>query len=906
MKNKIQRKIYKINSKRFRLNNWNLTLTKDNTMPEEIVKLADNQIFEFIRQINGIKLEDEQFEITEVKRLIRKKINVSDNVLKLNQLIFIKSVIFIEIDRVSDYHNLNKYVILNGKNFKRLFATTGGVKNSTIIYVDSEIHDELQRRINNERNFEIPFSAGKLEAYKSLTFTNSLKVSNPRSIVVVNDLITKFVEDEVIELDDSTSRYPTMEIKRNCEMEVNVSDGFGVISLEYANIISEDLELDYVPSGFLMRNSFTKGMFFPMDIQKYAREIAKSDTITDIYGDTHKINLVDMIMPESVFKLWSSYKNIKDYLDKCDKNGYSFRVAKVTPKVLDNRRNLNYQFIQTLELSDEDIKNLSSYTVNQIKDIINNDYIKSILFTKGNNLTDKSIYSGMADYTKALMISKEVINDPFVKTKIYNMIKKKINDAKIGVLSVEGNFQTISGEPFQFLEHSFGVENPRGFLLGNEIYSKYWVDKGIDKVALFRAPMSSHNNIRKVCVKNTPEIEDWYGHLDTIMIISSYDTITHALNGADKDGDSFFSTNNDVILNNVRKLPTVICKQKQADKKVCTFDDFVTANINGFGDEIGSITNKITSMISKQANFDNKSKEYEELKYRILCGQLYQQNAIDKIKSIQAKPMPLEWYSFKDNILEKNEEGEITLLDEFNVSILADKKPYFFIYNYPSLKKEYSTYVKNANTKCITLFGMTIDELVLHEPKNKEMEDFLNKFSFSMPVDNSNGVMNRLCRYIEHELNDVKFQSTESFNIETLKTNSQYSTRNYNKVKSIYENYKLETSKYSARHREGRIRDDEYSADRDSFKLKYISLLSELKIEDEELANIVIDLCYTSNNSKQFAWDVAGEVILKNLLKNNSNKVTFPMLDKFGDVEFNGNTFKVLEVEVGDEFAHNN
>lgn len=906
MKNKTQRRIYKISSKRFRLNKWDLKLNDSNTLPEEIVKIGDNQIFEFIRQIRGKSLDEENYEISNVKNEIRNRVNVVANIDRLNKLTFINDLCFVVIDSISDYNSLNNKMVLNDIEFKRLYATTGGVKNSTIIYVASDIHDELQSRIDNGRNMDIPFSAGKLEAYKSLSFTNSVAVSNPRKVVVVKDFFNKFIENEIIELDDSNSIRPTIEHKSNIEIELNGSDGFGIISMHYAEKISKELNLEYIPSGFLIRNSFLKGMCYRMDINKFANQIANTKTIIDIYGNEFNINEVDMIIPESVFKLWQSYNGIEDYLTNCHRNGYTFRVAKTTPKKLDNIRNLNYQFIQTLELSDSDIRKLSEYTVSQIKDIINNNYIKTLLYTKGIGLLESNVKKGIADYTKALMIEPKMINDPFVKSKVHNMLKRKITDAKIGVLGTSGNFQTIGGDIFAFLQHSFGLM-PSGLLKSNQIYSKYWIDKNINEVAVFRAPMSSHNNIRKVEVVNSELIQYWFGHLDSCMLLNSYDTLTHALNGADYDGDSFYSTDSDVILNSIKNLPCVICKQKTAPKKVCTFNDFVTANINGFGDEIGSITNKITEMICKQSTFEKDSLEYKELDFRILCGQLYQQNAIDKIKSIESKPMPEEWYNFRSNIIDRDEDGKILKLDDFNVSILADKKPYFFIYNYQTLKKEYNKYVSSVNIKSMNLFGVKLSDLLKLDVKTNEIQEFVEMYYKKLPVDASPSVMNRICWHVESELDNIKIKNNSTFDHSILKTTTEYSKSSYQKVKKLYEDYKIESSKFTARKNEGHLTDEDYTIDREQFKLKFIKEVSQLEITDEDLANIVVDLCYSTSNSKQFAWDVAGEQILTNLLKKNSNKISFPKLDEVnGCIEFNGHRFSIVEMEVGDDFVYSN
>ena len=48
----------------------------------------------------------------------------------------------------------------------------------------------------------------------------------------------------------------------------------------------------------------------------------------------------------------------------------------------------------------------------------------------------------------------------------------------------------------------------------------------------------------------------------------------------------------------------------------------IQSNIDSFGDDIGKTTNHITAMYDVQAQFEEGSREYEELDYRIQCGQL--------------------------------------------------------------------------------------------------------------------------------------------------------------------------------------------------------------------------------------------------------------------------------------------
>lgn len=85
-------------------------------------------------------------------------------------------------------------------------------------------------------------------------------------------------------------------------------------------------------------------------------------------------------------------------------------------------------------------------------------------------------------------------------------------------------------------------------------------------------------------------------------------------------------TDNRVLVGRHKELPALMCIQRKADKKIANEDDFIKSNIDSFGNDIGQTTNWITSMFEVRSKYDVDSKEYNELSYRIKCGQLYQQN----------------------------------------------------------------------------------------------------------------------------------------------------------------------------------------------------------------------------------------------------------------------------------------
>ena len=140
--------------------------------------------------------------------------------------------------------------------------------------------------------------------------------------------------------------------------------------------------------------------------------------------------------------------------------------------------------------------------------------------------------------------------------------------------------------------------------------------------------MTSHNNICKLNPVTNPKIEKWFKYIKTCFVLNSWDTTANRLNGADYDADTAESTNNKVLLEAFENKPTLMCLQRSANKCVPTEKDFVTSEMAGFGDTIGSVTNRATNMISLREQFSPDSEEYKILSYRIDTMMNYQQNAI--------------------------------------------------------------------------------------------------------------------------------------------------------------------------------------------------------------------------------------------------------------------------------------
>lgn len=901
-----QRYVYKIHSSRLRRTKWDLQLTIHQAREnKELIALSDSQMLRFIDELNGIT--NPELHIADIKTQIKKlksekNLAISRPQIKklyerLDTYQFKKDYVCVVIDNNKDYSKIYKNGFkINGITFRRLLATTGGVKNNTVVFVNETLLPELKKRIDNGRDVTRQFTPAKLEAYNALVCSSSTPVSMPNGVVVVHDCITHFKAD-VIELDDTDLDQPSMKYIEDKDIELNDSDGYGLAMPQLMKRWGREIGEDFLLPGCVIRNSFCKGAVFPVDFQAFARK-HNIAAITDVWGNRYDIKDIELVLTESMLKLWDSYPSMESYLQNCKKNKYTFAITKSSNEELEHVRTMNYQFLQSYNFTDSQIDELIAPTVEEIKDILSGDFRKTILYTKGIGLNEKNIQHLDNSFATALMIEPEMKNDPYIRHQIYTMIRKRIDNAKVGALKVPANYSFVSGDPYSLCQSMFGLE-VTGLLKAGQVYSKYWIDKGIDKIVSFRAPMTSHNNIRLLDVVHNDEMDQFYKYMTTPTIFNSWDTCADAMNGFDKDGDCVLNTSFPLLVNNTKKLPAIVCVQRKAPKCIPTEDDIMQSNMNSFGNAVGEITNKITAMFEVQARYPENSREYRMLDYRIKCGQLYQQNAIDKTKGIEAKSMPDKWYNRISNKINSGHNNNEKKENWVNRKLTADKKPYFMQYIYPSEKARFHEYIKKNNEKCMMRFRMTLDELLAKEEKSQEEEVFLACYRQRMPLGTAPCVINRICWKIEYIFDDIALPNNADFDYSLLKCDVAYSTQLYNKIKKIYDGYKRALSNYMQYAKAERIKSDERQMQKYLLKEEFKRQCLEQCPNEKYLCNIVLDLCYSkSNYSKQFAWDICGDIFIQNLLKRNHYRISYPTADRNGDIEFNGMRFSMKTTEI--------
>ena len=246
---------------------WNLTLPiSEARRNDEVISLSDSQMLRFIDRLNGIENGDEVARnIKNEIKMLRKQPNSLQNRKKIKRLYeeldeiqYKPDYMCLIIDKEKDYWRACKGFKINGVAYARLLGTNGGIKNSTIVFVSERLAPELRRLIDNGRDKSKELVPAKLEAYQALVCSGSIPVSMPHGIAVVDDCVTHFKSD-VVNIEDADGE-PKMWFEEGADVELDESDGYGIMLPSLARRWSEELKLDYMVSGVNTRLSFEKGI----------------------------------------------------------------------------------------------------------------------------------------------------------------------------------------------------------------------------------------------------------------------------------------------------------------------------------------------------------------------------------------------------------------------------------------------------------------------------------------------------------------------------------------------------------------------------------------------------------------------------------------------------------------------
>ena len=237
-------------------------------------------------------------------------------------------------------------------------------RHNVLSFVREDVYESLRERMMLGMKIG-NCQLSKLYAYNGLMFTGGRReeiqsllqekriviIDNPKSIVKDADIIT--VEDDGT--DNPVRKYSRVEAK--ADVEVLEFDGEGIISKELSYMLTESGQ----HHSFQIRLPYIKGVVHEVDFKKLFSELRVTKMI-DIWGNAHAVADVDMILTKSMFKGfgWMTENGLTwaEYLNQCKKYNYALYISGMDKTEPQNTTELNYQFLNTLALTDEEFRPL--------------------------------------------------------------------------------------------------------------------------------------------------------------------------------------------------------------------------------------------------------------------------------------------------------------------------------------------------------------------------------------------------------------------------------------------------------------------------------------------------------------------------------------------------------------------
>lgn len=521
-----------------------------------LVSLADNAVFQFLRKIKNkpfnreeldklYKIRNDEKSLPKMKQNIEK---IEKYQKMIDNMLFVPDVIIISFSNKAHYKKVVKESLkINGIEYVRFVCTAAYLRRNKVMFIDKRYFDQMNEILMCGLDKKLKeTNLGKYSAYYGLFASATNQITTP-NVCVINDYETNLTDQEVSWITTDENDKETIE-RKTIDIGMNWFDGMGLVSPNMAVKWSEDLGLDYVPAGFIIRSAYIKGLCAPFDFHRFFREVAKKDIIKDVWGTEYNVEDIDVILTVSQFKMWKQYENWQDYLYYFNKYGHTWGCSRVNKREDDEYVLTNYQYLQTLDLSHEDIDKLAAPTIDWINSIGSGDLMSVLLYLLGSRNDDseepEDIFKEVQmDFVKGIMVNPDLLKDEYVKSQILKTLKRKIKDAKIGRLWIRGNYSFQISDPYALCE--WAAEMPvKGLLKENEMYCNFWNQRTDSDILLtMRSPLvdTSEHCIRKRV--ETEEMDNWYQYLWSGYVNSIWDKTVVTLSDSDFDGDKPYNRN---------------------------------------------------------------------------------------------------------------------------------------------------------------------------------------------------------------------------------------------------------------------------------------------------------------------------------------------------------------------------
>ena len=447
-------------------------------------------------------------------------------------------------------------------------------RQSRLSFICVDLYEPMRRRIM--LNMELGrCQLSKLYAYNGLMFSSGTRVDGIRidrkhRVIVIDNPRKKAERMSVITLQKGEEPGTFHRVETLEDVDITCFDGVGLISKEYAETVDKALCGDHTHTSFQIRMPYIKGMLHQVDFKDFLRR-SGSQTIVDIWGKTHPVNSVDIILTRSQFKaygwLQENHMTWEDYWDAFREYNHALYITNLSKTAPEELVELNYQFLSTLSIHPEEFRPADlSKGWNHSPEEDSRQWLTKATETAYYNFRANEGYRlayfrqglcqprGSRAHIMARVLDKnpKFIHEPVYTEQLDGQARKILKGYAVGRLLVPGDNRFLSGDLLELMrqmiaprilqmpgERAFCEQVQGDFFVEDSFYAPGAAYKHGDSCTLLRNPHIARNEeLQLSAYPEGDELRQQYlGHLTDVVMVSAESLAAERLGGADYDGD---------------------------------------------------------------------------------------------------------------------------------------------------------------------------------------------------------------------------------------------------------------------------------------------------------------------------------------------------------------------------------
>ena len=508
---------------------------------------------------------------------------------KPEEILFTDAIAKVEFEDDKDI--IDRILTINDSRYAFYMSTASDLKKSSAIFIKEQYY-QFGQWLKEQATGAVEYKLAdkdkvtimKETAYQGFIFSGSMKTNIIPRVVIIEEpeylyrgLHTVLEGVETAETIDDINL-----VEKEIETTLSAFDGQGVMSKSLADRIAKDLNIDYDLNWITFRlyaGIGGKGVATTIDIQQELSRVNKlyGDTehlkmvdgelmIRDIWSRYHKVSEVDMIVNESQTKLVKHFDaeylyNVFSQVDDIFKCLY---VCKYNQKKLkSDRTKLNYQFLQALNLSYEELLELTKHDREHLDASLTD--IDSLLIMcdlidivdEDDEEEDKQTNNKFNLMLELVKYDSSLLKDWSVQQELRKILKSRINKVAYAKTTLkDASYRLSIQDPQVYMNfiatRDMNTARTESCLQFGEFYS-IGRPEG-QRTVLGRNPLSSHQELVKFENKKNSYINSLGYECNSMIVFNAYDATASRCSGMDYDGDIVACIVDDIIYNSVIEL----------------------------------------------------------------------------------------------------------------------------------------------------------------------------------------------------------------------------------------------------------------------------------------------------------------------------------------------------------------